>query len=381
MAQTNIVATEGDNNTPDDRNKFPFQTHLATGTHSVIKLEVLLQGWSGTASSELFINFGKIFKRKCWNMRLESKCLFSLLSQLSLIHSFHFSFDFPQSLKRESLFFHMASSKPFGQNGETLWTYKIEFSFAPSLGRCGTKPVPIMSASRRCIKQRFPNRSRACRTQNCEEEGMFPGNSASSLGPSPVLWWDQLLSQVPNGWAGPLPAKMKSFWLCESIYKLKLRGELVGSQRAKRAQLSGGSACAHLVSQGSNQKRVSGKQAWAGGWPGEYRWELLWDRQIPKSRSRFHEPCSKQVKLSENHMGTSPWWQTFTTYISSSEASYSNMGLRSRLQLPELLQGRRKRWPYQMSTGISLKSPDLTMEPIQESGWSFRGGLGCFAPP
>lgn len=147
MAQTNIVATEGNNNMPDDRNKFPFQTHLATGTHSVLKLEVLLQGWSGTASWELFINFGKIFERKCWNMLLESKCLFSLLSQLSLIHSFHFSFDFPRSLKRENLFFHMASSKPFAHNGETFWTYKMEFSLAPSLVLRGTKPLPITSAS------------------------------------------------------------------------------------------------------------------------------------------------------------------------------------------------------------------------------------------
>lgn len=162
-------------------------------------------------------------------MRLESKCLFSLLSQLSLIHSFHFSFDFPQSLKRESLFFHMASSKPFAQNGETLWTYKMGFSLALSLVLFGTKPLPIMSASRRCIKQRFPNRSRACPTQDCEEGGMFPGNSASSFGPSPVLWWDRLLSQGPRGQAGPLPAKMKRFWLCESIYKLKFREELVGN--------------------------------------------------------------------------------------------------------------------------------------------------------
>lgn len=41
------------------------------------------------------------------------------------------------------------------------------------------------------------------------------------------------------------------------------------AQRAKRAQLSGGSACAHLVNQGSNQNRISGKRVWVSGWPGE----------------------------------------------------------------------------------------------------------------
>lgn len=281
MAQTNIVATEGNNNMPDDRNKFPFQTHLATGTHLVVKLEVLLQGWSGTTSYELFINFGKIFERKCWNMLLESKCLFSLLSQLSLIHSFRFSFDFPQSLKRESSLFHMASSEPFAHNSGTLRTYKVEFSLALSLVHHSTKPLPIMSPKRRSIKQWFPNHSRACRTQDCEERGMFPENSASHL--SPVLWWDQLLSQGPSGQAGPFSAKRKSFLLCESIYKLKFREEFLGSPEGQAGSVEWWFNMCSLVSQGSNQKRISGKQVWVGGWPGEYRWELLWDRQIPQN--------------------------------------------------------------------------------------------------
>lgn len=314
MAQTNIVATEGNNNMPDDRNKFPFQTHLATGTHLVVKLEVLLQGWSGTTSYELFINFGKIFERKCWNMLLESKCLFSLLSQLSLIHSFRFSFDFPQSLKRESSLFHMASSEPFAHNSGTLRTYKVEFSLALSLVYHSTKPLPIMSPKRRSIKQWFPNHSRACRTQDCEERGMFPENSASHL--SPVLWWDQLLSQGPSGQAGPFSAKRKSFLLCESIYKLKFREEFLGSPEGQAGSVEW---WFNMCSPGKSGIKPE-KNKWEAS---VSRW-VAWGVQVgtplgqtdtPKRRSRFHEPCSKQAKLSENRMGTSPWWEVFTTSL------------------------------------------------------------------
>lgn len=272
-------------------------------------------------------------------MLLESKCLFSLLSQLSLIHSFHFSFDFPQSLKRESLFFHMASSKPFAHNGETLRTYKMEFSLALSPLLHSTKPLPIMSASRRCIKQKFPNHNRARPTQDCEEGGMFPGNSASSFGSSPVLRWDQLLSQGPSGQAGPLPAKMKSFLLCESIYKLKFREELLGSPEGQAGSVEWWfSTCSPGKSGMKPEKNKWG--ASVGRW-------VAWGVQVGAPLGQTDTEKQKPVPWALLQTSQTEWKpygdQSMVRdlyHISSSEASYSNMGLQSRLQLPALLQGR-----------------------------------------
>lgn len=108
-------------------------------------------------------------------MLLESRCLCSLCCPSSLwFVNFAFSLIFPKLSKEKVHFFVWQWAKKFAHEWENLWTYKHGVLLRPRSSVLWNKGIAKMSASRRCVRQRFASHSTA-------SGRVFLGTSASSF--------------------------------------------------------------------------------------------------------------------------------------------------------------------------------------------------------